>query len=129
MPRGPSSRLCRRSFDGSLPSEHSSRTGENILMQCPYCQSEETRVLESRKDGAGTVQRRRSCMSCGERFSTVERINVEYLNVRKYDGRIERFQRDKIARGIGKAASLFQIPAADVNAFIDRILDELRPDQ
>jgi transcriptional repressor NrdR len=98
-------------------------------MQCPYCRSDETRVLESRKDHAGTVQRRRTCVPCGERFATVERINVEYLNVRKHDGRIERFQREKIAKGIGKAASTFRIPAADVNAFIDRILDELRPDR
>jgi transcriptional repressor NrdR len=97
-------------------------------MQCPYCESDATRVLESRPDSAGTVQRRRQCRGCGQRFATVERINTEYLTVRKLDGRIERFRREKIINGIGKAASVFRIPAADVNAFIDRILDQLRPE-
>jgi transcriptional repressor NrdR len=97
-------------------------------MQCPYCRSEQTRVLESRKDETGVVQRKRRCKGCGHRFATVERINVEYLNVVKRDGRIEKFQREKIARGIGKAASVFNIPAADINAFIDRILDQLQPE-
>jgi transcriptional repressor NrdR len=96
-------------------------------VQCPYCAHESTRVLESRKADTGLVQRKRQCSGCGQRFSTVERINVEYLSVVKRDGRIERFQREKIARGIGKAASVFNIPAADVNAFIDRILDQLQP--
>lgn len=97
-------------------------------MQCPYCQSEETKVVDSRKDEAGTVQRRRQCKGCGARFSTVERINVDYLAVKKQDGRIERFQREKIVRAIGSAASVFKIPAGDVNAFIDRILDQLQPE-
>ena len=97
-------------------------------MQCPYCLHESTRVIESRKGETGLVQRKRHCEGCGQRFSTVERINVEYLNVVKRDGRIERFQREKIAKGIGKAASVFSIPAADINAFIDRILDQLQPD-
>lgn len=97
-------------------------------MQCPYCQSDETRVLESRGSEAGTVQRKRQCKGCGQRFQTIERINTEYLSVKKLDGGIERFQREKIIRGIGKAASVFKIPAADVNAFIDRILDRLQPD-
>jgi len=96
-------------------------------VQCPYCAAETTRVLESRKAETGLVQRKRQCPGCGQRFSTVERINVEYLYVVKRDGRIERFQREKIAKGIGRAASVFNIPAADVNAFIDRILDQLQP--
>lgn len=95
-------------------------------MQCPFCQSDDTKVLETRKE-TGNVQRRRQCKKCGRRFATVERINVEYLSVRKHDGRVEPFKREKIIRGIGRAASVFKIPAADVNAFIDRILDELQP--
>lgn len=98
-----------------------------MLLYCPYCQAEDNKVLETRKD-AGHIQRRRQCQSCGNRFATVERVNVDYLTVRKRGGQIERFQREKIIKGIGKAASVFKIPAADVNAFIDRILDHLQPD-
>jgi transcriptional regulator NrdR family protein len=57
----------------------------------------------------------------------VERIDIQFLTVRKRDGEVEPFQREKIVTGIGRAASVFSIPAADVNAFIDRILDELQP--
>ena len=96
-------------------------------MYCPYCQADESRVLETRREAAH-IQRRRRCEGCGRKFSTLERVNVDYLTVRKADGRIERFQREKIIRGIGRAASVFRIPASDVNAFIDRILDQLQPD-
>lgn len=95
-------------------------------MRCPFCGGDDSRVLETRKD-TGNVQRRRQCHSCGRRFATVEHIDIQYLTVRKRDGRIEPFHREKIVTGIGKAASVFNIPAADVNAFIDRILDELQP--
>lgn len=96
-------------------------------MYCPYCQWEESRVLETRREPA-YVQRRRRCVNCGQRFTTLERINVEYLTVRKADGQVERFQRAKIIRGLEKAASVFRIPATDINAFIDRILDQLQPE-
>lgn len=92
-------------------------------MQCPYCESDSTRVLE--RHGA---QRKRQCKGRGQRFATVGRINTEYLSVRKLDGSIERFRREKIIKNIGKTASMFRITAADVNAFIDRILDHLQPD-
>jgi transcriptional repressor NrdR len=96
-------------------------------VDCPYCQSGQTRVLETRSGEAGTVQRRRACVECARKFATVERINTEYLSVRKQNGSIEHFRREKIAKGIGKASSVFRISAADINAFIDRILDNLQP--
>jgi transcriptional repressor NrdR len=97
-------------------------------MQCSYCGSDSTKVLETRQAESGGVHRRRQCKQCGQRFATVERINVEYLSVRKRDNRIERFQPEKIIKSIGKAASVFGIPATDTNAFIDRILDQLQPE-
>jgi transcriptional repressor NrdR len=97
-------------------------------MQCSYCGSGDTKVLETRQAESGGVHRRRQCKQCGQRFATVERINVEYLSVRKRDNRIERFQPEKIVRSIGEAASVFKIPATDINAFIDRILDQLQPE-
>jgi transcriptional repressor NrdR len=98
-------------------------------MQCPYCSSEATRVLETRRDAVGVVLRRRACTSCGARFGTTERVSTGDLFVRKRNGEIEPFKREKIARGITKAASVHQrLSLADVDAFIDRIVDQLTPE-
>lgn len=84
-------------------------------------------MLETRRAETGTVQRRRACQECGQRFATVERISTEFLRVRKQDGSVENFSREKIAKGIGKASSVFRISTADVDAFVERIVDRLQP--
>jgi len=70
-------------------------------MQCPYCLNEETKVNDSR-DSEGVTRRRRECLKCGKRFTTYERVFID-LNVVKKDGRREKFNREKIKRGIEKA--------------------------
>ncbi|MEU4769008.1 ATP cone domain-containing protein [Actinosynnema sp. NPDC023794] len=84
-------------------------------------------MLETRRAETGTVQRRRACQECGQRFATVERISTEFLRVRKQDGSLENFSREKIAKGIGKASSVFRISTADIDAFVERIVDRLQP--
>ncbi|MFI5912358.1 ATP cone domain-containing protein [Dactylosporangium sp. NPDC051541] len=96
-------------------------------MQCPSCGSERTRVKDSRPCGGETV-RKRVCEGCGQRFSTAERITAEYLQVRKRDGRTEPFSRAKIRQSIIKAAAGVDLPPADVNAFVDRVVQVLNPD-
>jgi transcriptional repressor NrdR len=95
-------------------------------MLCPFCGSEATKVIDSRPDDLGRVRRRR-CIACRRPFSTVERISAEALMVQKRDGRLEPFSRSKLVRGIVKAASLTTLSPADVNAFIDRIVQKLQP--
>jgi len=70
-------------------------------MRCPFCQSEDTQVKDSRpaEDGAA-IRRRRSCNACGARFTTFERVQLRELTVVKSDGRRVAFDRDKLARSI-----------------------------
>ena len=70
-------------------------------MKCPYCGLDDTQVKDSRPSDDGTsIRRRRSCPSCGQRFTTVERVQLRELTVLKNDGRRVPFDRDKLARSI-----------------------------
>lgn len=95
-------------------------------MVCPFCGSEATKVVDSRKDSAGRVRKRR-CGECGQPFSTIERIMAEEFMVRKRDGRLEPFSRAKLIRGITRAAHLYALTPSDVNAFVDRVIQMLQP--
>ncbi len=70
-------------------------------MICPYCRSPESRVIDSRTaDDGAAIRRRRSCTSCGRRFTTQEAV---ILMVGKRSGATEPFTRDKIVRGVRRA--------------------------
>lgn len=70
-------------------------------MHCPFCGNEETQVKDSRPSEDGSaIRRRRSCSSCGGRFTTYERIQLRDLVVVKSDDRKQPFDRDKIIRSM-----------------------------
>ena len=73
-------------------------------MRCPYCQSQDTQVKDSRpaEDGSA-IRRRRVCPDCGGRFTTFERVQLRELIVIKKNGRREAFDRDKLERSINHA--------------------------
>jgi transcriptional repressor NrdR len=96
-------------------------------MKCPFCGSDSTRVKDTRPRKGDTI-RKRVCTSCSKRFSTAERITAEYLQVRKRDGRTEPFTRVKVRKGILKAAAGSDLSPADLNAFVDRVIQILEPD-
>lgn len=70
-------------------------------MHCPFCGHDDTQVKDSRpsEDGAA-IRRRRACTACGQRFTTVERVQLRELTVIKADSRRVPFERDKLARSI-----------------------------
>ena len=70
-------------------------------MRCPFCGKEDTQVKDSRasEDGA-TIRRRRSCTSCGSRFTTFERIQLRDLIVVKRNGKKIAFDRDKLLKSM-----------------------------
>jgi len=68
-------------------------------MLCPICEHPKSDVLETRSSGDG-IRRRRQCQSCGERFTTHERIDRKTPLVIKRDGTREPFDRDKILAGL-----------------------------
>ncbi|RME49099.1 MAG: transcriptional repressor NrdR [Caldilineae bacterium] len=73
-------------------------------MKCPYCNSSESRVIDTR-DVPDGVRRRRECSDCHQRFTTYERIATINLLIVKRDGRREEFDRDKLLKSMRIACS------------------------
>jgi transcriptional repressor NrdR len=90
-------------------------------MYCPYCRDNQTRVIDTTHDARGGVRRRRTCLSCNQRFSTYERAILSAPLLVKRDGTREEFDRDKLARGLRIACVKRPVSAAD----IDRIVGEI----
>ena len=96
-------------------------------MKCPYCDCQDTRVIDSRDtNDLAAVRRRRQCIACGKRFTTYERTEAPALQVVKRDGRVEDFERDKLEVGILKACEKRPIPRAAIEAALDGIEEQLR---
>ncbi len=96
-------------------------------MRCPFCSKDETRVLDSRESGEGTViRRRRECEACKRRFTTYER--VEELNplVVKKDGRREAFDRDKLLSGLKKACEKRPVSVDQLEQLISELERKLQ---
>lgn len=93
-----------------------------VCMKCPYCGVDNDRVLDTRaQNDGGLIRRRRECLACKARFSTVESVMVEYPMIIKKDGRREPFSREKIQRGIQAACQKRPIPLAEIENIVDRI--------
>ena len=73
-------------------------------MNCPFCANADTKVTDSRPEQDG-IRRRRECLSCGQRFTTLERVELGGVVLLKKDGRREAFDRVKIVSGVRKASS------------------------
>jgi len=70
-------------------------------MRCPYCNHTDSQVKDSRpSETEGTIRRRRICGECGARFTTLERVQLRDLSVKKSSGAIVPFDRDKLAKSI-----------------------------
>lgn len=87
-------------------------------MLCPYCGSEDTRVVDSRPaEGGSTIRRRRECESCSNRFTTYERREHAII-VRKRDGSAEPFSPAKVLGGISFALAGRDVPRARLDALV-----------
>ncbi len=84
-------------------------------MNCPFCEADNTRVTDSRPD-EGAIRRRRECLACGQRFTTIERVELPGVVLLKKDGRREAFDRAKIISGVRKACEKRPIPSGAVEA-------------
>ena len=96
-------------------------------MNCPYCNSNNIKVIDSRESKDGKViRRRRECLNCGKRFSTVETIVKLDLQVRKNSGEIEDFNINKIKEGLMKACKKRPITLEEIEKTTEQILEELK---
>ena len=89
-------------------------------MNCPFCKSNNTSVIDSRDTYDG-IRRRRQCENCGQRFTTYERLMANAVIVVKRDGRREEFNRQKLADGIRKACSKRPVALASVDDMVVQI--------
>ncbi|MGC7559427.1 transcriptional regulator NrdR [Pasteurella sp. PK-2025] len=96
-------------------------------MRCPFCSTEETKVVDSRLVSDGyQVRRRRECGNCHERFTTFETAELVVPKVIKNDGTREAFNEEKLRRGIQHALEKRPVSADDVEKAISHIMHRLR---
>ena len=90
-------------------------------MLCPFCKTGDTSVVDSRPTEDGTAIRRRRTCSCGERFTTFERVQYRELTVVKKNGRKSIFDRDKLSKSIYIALKKRPLDTDTVEKFISKI--------
>ena len=96
-------------------------------MKCPYCGELDTRVLDSRATQVSSaIRRRRQCISCNNRFSTMEKIDEDPIVVIKRDGRRELFDSGKILRGLLLAGQKRNISLSCWEEVVESLEQELR---
>lgn len=91
-------------------------------MLCPKCSSSELKVLETRPGNTASTRRRRECLNCNHRFSTIEEVLREDLVVVKRDGRRESFDRTKLAMGLRRSIAKRPIDAEQINGLLSETL-------
>ena len=91
-------------------------------MRCPFCNNEDTKVIDSRPTEEGhAIRRRRGCDNCGKRFTTYEKVEETILMVAKKDSRREVFDRNKVLNGIVKACEKRPVSIARIEEMADDI--------
>lgn len=96
-------------------------------MKCPFCEFEETKVIDTRPTDEGrTIRRRRECINCGKRFTTYEKIENIQLIVVKKDKTRELFDRSKIINGIIKACEKRPVSLKDIESVTENIEKKLQ---
>ncbi|HIU88268.1 MAG TPA: transcriptional repressor NrdR [Candidatus Avilachnospira avistercoris] len=95
-------------------------------MKCPYCNAENTKVIDSRPaDDNSSIRRRRQCESCGKRFTTYEKLETMPLMVIKKDNSREPYNRSKIEAGIICSCHKRPVSTKQISRMIDEIENEL----
>ena len=95
-------------------------------MKCPFCSSENTRVIDSRPaDDNHAIRRRRLCDDCGKRFTTYEKVETIPLIVIKKDNHREQYDRSKIEAGVLRACHKRPISAEEITKLIDDVEVEI----
>ncbi len=96
-------------------------------MHCPFCDAEDTKVIDSRLANEGyVVRRRRECLTCHERFTTFETAELVMPKLVKSDGRREPFNEEKLRAGLTRALEKRPVAAEHIESAIDRIKKHLR---
>ncbi len=96
-------------------------------MRCPYCGSADNKVTDSRTTDSGdAIRRRRECLSCGERFTTFERLEETPITVIKKGGEREPLDRQKLMAGLLRASVKRHITREQLENLVSDIETDLR---
>ncbi len=96
-------------------------------MHCPFCQHEDTRVIDSRVSEDGTsIRRRRECEHCGERFNTFENAELKLPSLVKSDGRREAFDERKLRVGFERSLQKRPVSAEQIDTAVRNVIHALR---
>ena len=95
-------------------------------MKCPFCNQDNTRVVDSRPaDDNSSIRRRRMCDECKRRFTTYEKVETIPLVVIKKDNSREEYDRSKIEAGVLRACYKRPIPVQKIKELVDNVETEL----
>ena len=95
-------------------------------MKCPFCENQDTEVVETRdSEEIAATRRRRECVKCKKRFTSYERVETIPLLITKKDGRREPFSRDKLREGVVKACQKRSVSLDLIESLVDEIEKEL----
>ena len=95
-------------------------------MKCPFCGSDDTRVIDSRPaDDNTSIRRRRLCDDCGKRFTTYEKVETIPLIIIKKDNNREQYDRSKVEAGVLRACHKRPISATQINQLIDEVENDI----
>lgn len=95
-------------------------------MVCPFCNKEDTAVIDSRRNAEGSsIRRRRKCSKCDSRFTTYEKSEIDLI-VKKRNGNLEEFQYEKLHKGVENAFGGQEISQKQLKALVDNIYTEIK---
>ena len=95
-------------------------------MVCPFCNEEDTAVIDSRRNAEGSsIRRRRKCSKCDSRFTTYEKSEIDLI-VKKRNGNLEEFQYEKLHKGVENAFGGQEISEKQLKALVDNIYTEIK---
>ena len=96
-------------------------------MRCPFCESDDTQVVDTRSnEGTNVIRRRRKCQKCDKRFTTYERVELRMPRLVKKGGSRTDFDRNKLVGSMTLALRKRKVATEDVDAAVDRIEERLR---
>lgn len=90
-------------------------------MKCPFCGHSEDKVLDTRIQKDGGIRRRRECLSCKSRYSTIETVMLSYPYIIKKDGRREPYNKEKLLRGMQASCQKRPVSLSQLESVVERI--------
>ena len=115
--------MLRTSFQFGNPARLTLTTSSPNLpiMKCPFCGHSEDKVLDTRVQKDGGIRRRRECLSCKSRYSTLEHVMLSYPFIIKKDGRREPYNKEKLLRGMQASCQKRPVSLSQLEAVVERI--------